>query len=361
MTQRKSQILLPAEGVEFWQADSYRLPIEGSPGYLEADPGTSWRWAKPTDSYTPAGKTRELEAGPHLHFLRLRGMMKGGRKAFDRELITFANRYGLLGLFHEEYSRLRLPGRKPWVAPEAVIEDGELRPVDPATEGTEMLLDLLDKQGYLDTEGSPYGSRTAKREAARSKVAMPHDLKFLRKSFRGPWRGDPAGYDLGATPVGWEEAKDSCGGLLVLTEDTSTRVSVLSTRELTWSWEKALLDFPSGDDLQPENKVLRAALNSRLAGVSPYSPRDDEDMGRGWRCSSLLEAMYLMLWLDLTGGRSVIKCRARGCPGWFRQGTQPNSMYCPHPDDPSKISRCALREAKRASRSKKAETTRDGS
>lgn len=90
------------------------------------------------DSYTPAGKARELEAGPHLHFLQLKGMMGGRREAFDRELIAFAGRYGLLGLFHEQYSQPILPRRKCWVAPEAVIEHGELRRVDPATEGTEL-------------------------------------------------------------------------------------------------------------------------------------------------------------------------------------------------------------------------------
>ena len=83
------------------------------------------------------------------------------------------------------------------------------------------------------------------------------------------------------------------------------------------------------------------------------NPREDEDMGRGWRCSSLLQAMYLMLWLDLTGGRSVVKCRARGCPNWFRQGSQPNSIYCPHPKDPSRPSPCADREEHRKYRRRK--------
>lgn len=164
---------------------------------------------------------------------------------------------------------------------------------------------------------------------------------------------------MDSTSVGWEEARDSCGGLLVLTEDTSSRVSVLGRREHTEDWRTALLDFPSGD-LRPENKRLRAVLNSRLSGVSPYSPEKEEGMDRGWRCSSLLEAMYLMLWLDMTGGRSVVKCQAEGCPNWFRQGSQPNSMYCPRPDDPSKTSRCAQREMQRRSRRRKAEAARAG-
>jgi hypothetical protein len=354
---------MPPEGVSFWQAGSYRLPEEGSPGYLEAVPGAPWRRASPTGYYKPAGKTRELKAGPHLDFLRLKGLMESDREAFDEELISFANKYGLLGLFHKNYSPPILPARKLWVAPEAVIaDDGELRHVDPATEGTDLLLDLLDEQGYFDMEGSPYGSRREKREAARAtKVAMPSEVTFLRKSSRGSWRGDPTGYELGTAPLVWEEAKDSCGGLLVLTEDTSSRVGVLSTREHTdlSGWRTVLLDFPS-EDFRLDSKVLRAALNSRLSGVSPYSQEKEEEMDRGWRCSSLLEAMYLMLWLDMTGGRSVVKCRARGCPNWFRQGSQPDSIYCPHPDDPSMPSPCAIRQVKRESRRRRAEAAPAG-
>jgi hypothetical protein len=353
---------LPPEGVAFWQAGSYRLP-DGSPGDLEAEPGALWRRSSPTTFYKPAGKTRQLEAGPHLDFLRLKGLMEEDeREELDEGLVSFTGKYGLLSLSHQNYTPRRLPDRKLWVAPEAVIQKaGELRKVDPATEGTELLLDLLDEQGYLDAEGSRYGSKRQKREVARStNVAMPSELSFFSKSFHGPWRGDPTGYDLGTTPIKWERAKDPFGGLLVLTEDTSFRVAVLSTREHTDSWRTALLDFPSGDLLRLENRTLRAALNSRLSGVSPYSPQEGEKMGRGWRCTSLLEAMYLMLSLDLTGGRSIVKCQAKGCPNWFRQGSQSDSKYYPHPDDPAKTSRCALREMKRRSRLRQSEAGRPG-
>jgi hypothetical protein len=333
------------------RADSYRLPEGGSPGYLGAEPGTPWRSSAATASYKPAGKAAELEAGPHLDFLRLKALLeKNDRRSFDEKLVTFANDYGLLGLFRENYEPAKLPDRRLWTAPEAVIRaDGRLRHVDPATEGTELLLDLLDGQGYFNADGSKFGRRDQARGSARSRVAMPSEVAFVRRSFRGPWRGDPTGHDLEPEVIGWEEAREPYGGLLVLTEDTSTRARVLCTREHTEHWRTALMDFPSGD-LQPEDKVLRGALNSRLSGVSPYSPLDEADMNRGWRCSSLLEAMYLMLWLDMTGGRSLVKCRATGCPNWFRRGSQPNSMYCPHPVTPGKTSLCALREAKRASR-----------
>jgi hypothetical protein len=99
--------------------------------------------------------------------------------------------------------------------------------------------------------------------------------------------------------------------------------------------------------------VFQDLMESVQSLDNPTAHEIDDEMDRGWRCSSLLEAMYLMLWLDLTGGRSIVKCQAKGCPNWFRQGSQPGSMFCPHPDDPLK-SRCALREMKRQSRPRQA-------
>ena len=350
----RTETLLPPEGITFLRANSYRLPEGGSPGYVEAEPGTPWWSSAPTASYKPAGKTAELEAGPHLDFLRLKTLLENDQRSFDKKLVRFTNDYGLLGLFRENHEPAKLPGRRLWVAPEAVVEaDGMLRHVDPATEGTELLLDLLGRQGYFNAEGSKYERRDQARESARSRVAMPSEVAFVRRVYRGPWRGDTTGYDVEPARVGWKEAREPYGGLLVLTEDTSSRARVLCTREHTEHWRMALKDFPSGD-LRPKDKVLRAALNSRLSGVSPYSPEDEADMNWGWRCSSLLEAMYLMLWLDMMGGRSLVKCRSRGCPNWFRRGSQPDSMYCPHPEIPGKTSLCALREAKRASRRRQA-------
>jgi hypothetical protein len=354
MTLDRIETLLPPEGITFLRADSYRLPKEGSPGYVEAEPGTPWRSSAPTASYKPAGKAAELEAGPHLDFLRLKTLLENDRRSFDEKLVTFANEYGLLGLFRENHDPAKLPGRRLWVAPEAVVgADRTLQRVDPAQEGTELLLDLLDRQGYFAADGSKFGRRDRARESARSRVAMPSEVAFVRRSYRGPWRGDPTGHDLEPEAISWEEAREPYGGLLVLTKDTSTRARVLCTREHTEHWRTALMDFPSGS-LRPDDDVLRAVLNSRLTRVSPYAVRNEDRMDRGWRCSSLLEAMYLMLWLDMTGGRSLVKCRSTGCPNWFRRGSQPDSMYCPHPEIPGKTSPCALREAKRASRRRQA-------
>ena len=358
---RKSLTSMSSEGMVFWRADSYRLVPKGSVGDMQAEPGAVWERYNPMEFYRPAGKTRDLEAGPHVDALKLKGLLgtslwDSHNPSFDKASIEFANKYGLLGLFYEEYSMLNLPERKLWIAPEAVIEaSGELREVDPATEGTELLLDLLDRQGVLDTENSRFSEKEAKREAARSKVVLPRELKFARKTGRGIWIGDPTAYDYSADVVEWEEARESYGGLIVLTENRTAKASVLCTREHTMKWWTAISDLPAGT-LRPEDRVLRAFLNSCLVGVSPYSALDSKEMERDYRCSSLLEAMYLMLWLDLTGGRSIVKCEAERCPNWFRQGSQTRSMYCPNPEDPRMPSRCASRQASRKFRERSPNT-----
>ena len=164
-----------------------------------------------------------------------------------------------------------------------------------------------------------------KREAARSRVALPSEVTLVRKHLMGPWR-DPHRLDL--KPAGWEEARERYGALLVLDKATSTRVSVLCTRESVASWQRVLLDFPTGE-YRPEDRSLRRFLNSRLIGVSPYSPEDEEDYLGGWRCSSLLEAMHLLLWLDLRGGRSVRECGLHDCSNFYRVGSQKEkTLYC---------------------------------
>lgn len=38
--------------------------------------------------------------------------------------------------------------------------------------------------------------------------------------------------------------------------------------------------------------------------------------------------MYVMLYLDLTGGNTIKNCESRGCPNYFRVGPQSKSRYC---------------------------------
>jgi hypothetical protein len=322
MSQRQPEPILPAEGVTFWQARSYRV----SCGWLEAEPGAAWERATPAALYKPAGKNRDPEAGPHLTFLYLAGLLRDDSDLFEKAMTLFAKEVGLLGAIHETFLFPPvLPTDKLWAAPEAVVEaDGALRRLDPETEGVELLLELLDKRGFFSAGRLPYVDEELNRERARSRVALPSEVTLLSKHPTGPWR-DP--HQLDVEPVGWESAKESYGALLVLDEATSTRVSVLSTREPVADWKRHLLDFPVGE-YRPEDRSLRRSLNSCLTGVSPYSPEDEEEYRRGWRCSSLLEAMHLMLWLDLTGGRSVRECGLRDCSNYFRVGSQSGTLYC---------------------------------
>ena len=53
-------------------------------------------------------------------------------------------------------------------------------------------------------------------------------------------------------------------------------------------------------------------LRKELVGISPEpSINEAGEIERGWQCPSLLRAVYLMLYLDLTGVNPIRKC-ARG-------------------------------------------------
>lgn len=344
-----------------WRASEYRLS-EGrlEAAYIEAASGATWARGEPLASYRPAGK-RSDATGPHLTFLKLKGLLGRNKSSgagvpenagvYDQALMVFTQSYGLLGLFHEEFSPPRPTHEmKAWMAPEAVIGgDGRLRRVDPAIEGTGLLLDLLQRRGYFGT--------AHKREAARSHgVALPSELVCARKPRYGFW---------GPGLVPWEEAKQDYGALLVLDEESADGVSVLCRREPYDDWRRELENFPNPEPDEPpgpdpdgsgdpelekadHDRALRAYLNRRMGeGVAPYSPVDGAAFQQGHRCSTLLKAVHLLLWLDKTGGGSIRKCQAPGCPGWFRAGSQPGSKYCPPPDGKEQ-SQCASRMSSRA-------------
>ena len=110
--------------------------------------------------------------------------------------------------------------------------------------------------------------------------------------------------------------------MLVLDAGSSTRVSVLSTREPIAAWERELLDFPSpsvGEFGYEPNEVLTMRLKKELVGISPGPIMNEAgEMERGWRCPSLLRAMYLMLYFDTSGGNTIRQCRRGGARLIFR-------------------------------------------
>ncbi len=262
-----------------------------------------------------------MKEGPHYSFMRLRHLvgndMVWGLLERRNEVEVFADVFGLLGTMQEKFVLPPVPpAEKLFIVPEAVVDrNGRLRRID-LEEGTRLLVDLLLRQFP--------NLRDEARQKAPSKIALPSEAMVFPKSYSGPWI-DPQ--RMGPAPVPWDDVKDPYGGLLVLDEDASARVSVLCTGEPLGDWWQALADFP--EDLRPQNRSLKRSLNSLLTEISPFSPEGEDGFRRGWRCSTLLQAMYLMVWLDLCGGRFIRECALRDCHDFFREGSQgERTLYC---------------------------------
>ncbi len=334
-------ILQQPEGETFWCASRYhRVSKFPEPARIEADPNAAWERFAPFAAYRPTSKkTRDVEAGPHLAFLRLKKDLLGNRRRYRENLERFVNDYGLLGLFFERYSAPILPEGKIFVLPEAGINrNGRLRQIDPGTEGMKQLLTLLQKQQFIKDEQE---REAFLRGELRELIASPSELRFARKRFVGLWPPNSSGQQLDPELASWEEVRDEFGALLALDSSSSARVSVLSTREPCGSWKIAVEDFPSGP--YSASKMLATRLNRELMGTFPYvSTGEDGQFERGWRCPSLLRVMYLMLYLDLTGGKAIRECASRGCSNYYRAEPQSRSVYCSE--------RCANRASTRMGR-----------
>lgn len=183
------------------------------------------------------------------------------------------------------------------------------------------------------------------RRAAYEAIALPSEMRFAPRSLspdRIEWSVEPG--EL----VPWEDVRKYFGALLILDEEAPDGVSVLCRREPLRRWEVSFRFFPSGApsgdmELDSDSYVF---LNSYLEDVSPRSlVGKDGNLERRWRYRSLLQAMYVMLFLDLTGGTTIKKCQSRGCPNYFRAGPQIRSKYC--------STRCANRASTRKGRGQK--------
>jgi len=169
-------------GLTYWRASTYRR--------LRATPDAVWKRFNPFDVYNPTSKTREVKAGPHLSFLKLKGLQKDKDRKYLTALDVFASEYGLLGLFYEVYSPPILPHPKIFVAPEGVIDKhGRLQRVDSMTKGVELLLDLLHRERPIEDEQERDMIR-------RELVASPSELRFAQKRHTGLWPPDPSGQEL---------------------------------------------------------------------------------------------------------------------------------------------------------------------
>ena len=281
---------------------------------LEASPAATWSRADPMGSYRPTSSKRDPKAGAHLHFHHLAASLWDRRKRqlFDGAAGAFSNGYGLLGLFYEYCSALVAPPGKFWVAPNAMIEDdgsGAMRRVDPATEGRELLETF---------EGMSLGSS----------VALPEELSFYPMDRLESEL--PGAATFGAPPSGrvltWKDVEEEYGVVALLDKEAARGVSIVPTKERLTSWELKCKNFPR----VPYGPEIIDGLNDRIAGVSPYTAASlvgDGEFGRGWRCRSLLQAMYLMVYLDLTGGNKVRRCPRPDCQMYYRMGAH-ESEYC---------------------------------
>jgi hypothetical protein len=131
---------------------------------------------------------------------------------------------------------------------------------------------------------------------------------------------------------------------MILDEDSYLGVSVFCTREPLLRWKLLMYYFPTGNE--PEEYLSSEDNYTANWYLQEVSPRillgKDGNLEPGWNCRTLLQAMSVMLYLDLTGENTIRKCQSRGCPNYFRVGSQNKSKYC--------SKRCGYRAATRMSR-----------
>lgn len=266
-------------------------------------------------SYKASSKQRDPEAGAHLHLHKLSEQ----RRLFDTAARVFAKEHGLLGLFYEYCSDHVAPPGKFWIAPNGIIENGKMRRMDPETEGGSRLEDFLhEKHG-------PSAKTNEKIRLTSRTLALPEELSFYPASRLGS--EFPGAVAFGAPPAGvltWADAEEEYGIVALLDADADRGVSIVPTKERLASWEFEGKNFPRA----PYEPTIAYGLNERIAGVSPYTAAGEDGLfGRGWRCRSLLQAAYLMVYFDFTGGRKVRQCARPDCGDYFRLVAH-ESDYC---------------------------------
>jgi hypothetical protein len=358
---QRDQVTL-AQGAEArcWRASKYELNMLDEPdrlevsgvkwdafkwnGVIEAAPDATWERFAPFDLYEPPSKAREIATSPHLWFLNLKGVREEKPDLFSKSLILFTERYGLLGLFEQDYPQRPItPGKTYLIAPEAVIDrEGKLQRVDPAREGKDLLLDLLEtrtKEFHLNMDHlvetkqasfkkHPFLNRPYRRAPYYDSIALPSETTF---HYKIPLlSGVLQLVDPPTQLVRWEVIKKRYGAFMILDEEAYLGVSILCTRELFLPWQTNLVRFPSSDEsVETLASDDHGSFNMYLREVSPrVFLGGDGNVKPGWYCNNLLQAMAVMFYLDLIGGSTVRKCQSRGCPNYFREGSQLKTVYC---------------------------------
>jgi hypothetical protein len=96
-----------------------------------------------------------------------------------------------------------------------IDSEGRLHRIDPATEGRDLLLDLLEPRGWLP--------RNTDREVNYVHIALPSEIRFISKKPNLDSEGWPVENPRQLVP--WEEISKDFGGLLILDERTFTDLS----------------------------------------------------------------------------------------------------------------------------------------
>jgi hypothetical protein len=149
-------------------------------------------------------------------------------------------------------------------------------------------------------------------------------------------RFEPSFESHDSEALSWEKVKDLYGVYAVLDDTAEHGVSLVSAREPLDYWDTELKRLPS----PPCNAE---SLVGRSEGVMPHPVTgSDGKLRHGWRCPSLLKAMYAMLYTDALNDKELRKCQDPDCPGYFNVGKRDKARkYCPHPEDPkNKQSQC---------------------
>jgi hypothetical protein len=344
---------------ETWKASAYEVDSRA----IRAAEDAQWHRYKPFAPYRTATWGRDALAGPHIPFMGLKESLREGLMrdwfVFLWDLCSFANEYGLLGVFWDDYpSGPVLPFEKEFVAPEALVDgQGRLRLLDAATEGKELLFRLQDHMDESrDTKGYLKRQRELHKAAGRDPVALPSELVVFPKVYSN-LPSDGSDY----RPVPWDEAKQEYGALLVADGRSYTGVSVLCRSEPLARWVLCLRWFPSpsGEDAEQEttapdgqksrgdssDEYLRLVSGMKMQGAVSPCPMVSEEgrLEQGWWCRNQLSALYLMVYLDKTADTDYRRCRAPGCGRLFRAGPNSTRVYCPNPNDPRKANLCGSR------------------
>lgn len=274
-----------------------------------------------------------------------------GWSDYQERVKEFADLYGLLGLLQETVSAPILPSRVedslfPLVAPDALIDGGRLRKIDPATEGKERL-EALFYERY-----GPSRRTGRKVQLDSNRLALPQELRFLTKGLTPFGRFESPLESFGPETLSWEEVGDVYGIHVILDKEAERGWSFVSTREPLSFWDTEVERFPS-PPCSPESLVRH------MESVTPHPvPGRDGKPRPGLRCPSLLKALYAMLYMDATNDRELKKCKAEDCPEWFAVGTRDKARkFCPHPEDPRKQSKCGQKATTEKHRQKQRQKT----